>query len=312
MKSLKLAVDEYLNYRCNLGFILKADKLILYQFVVYLKKKKAEYVTCEHAKAFSKLNQNASKVSWAIRLAIIKRFTEYWVHMDSRTEIPITCLGSSTYQRNAPYIYSKSEIGRILTYCMTSSSSYEIDRYSYFIWFGLMVVTGMRTGEAERLDRSDLNLSEGILTIHNSKFRKSRQIPLHRSTVKALYDYLDYRDRCISKPKTTKLFISHLGTAISSNTIRKVFRKLLFKAKIQRTSSGRPRMIDFRHSFAVNTLIGCYTKCVSIDQKLILLSNYLGHVHLRHTYWYITITPKLLNIISNRLKRKGAGNDKEK
>lgn len=302
MKSLKHAVEEYINYRCSLGFILTHDKSILNQFVSYMKMKKATYVTREHAIALAKLNQHAARESWAVRLATIRRFAEYWVHMDPRTEIPTQCLGSCTYPRRAPYIYSYDEIRRILEYCEKSSSAYEIERYSYFTWYGLLATTGMRIGEVARLDRNDLNLAEGIITIHNSKFKKSRHVPLHGSTMDALKGYLNYRDHYIPKPKTSRLFIDHLGAALSAWRVRKIFRQLLSEVGIQRTFGGRPRIMDFRHTMAVNTLIRWHKRRVNMDQYIPLLSTYLGHVHLRHTYWYITATPELQRMVASRLK----------
>lgn len=222
MKSLEQAVKEYINYRCSLGFILTHDKLILSRFVEYMKAEKATYVTNKHAIAFAKLNPHTSRVNWAVRLATVRRFAKYWIHMDARTEIPTQDLGSTTYSRQAPYIYSDDEIQRILECCKTSSSTYEIERYSYFIWYGLMAVTGMRIGEVVRLDRNDVNLTEGVITIRNSKFKKSRHIPLHRSTVKALNEYVNYRDHYTPKPKTSRLFIDHLGAALSAYRVRKI------------------------------------------------------------------------------------------
>ena len=308
MKSLKRAVDEYFNYRCSLGFVLKNDKSILNQFVAYMKEKKATYVTSEHAIAFAKLNPQASRVWWAVRLGSIRRFAKYWFHMDTRTEIPTQCLGPSTYQRRAPYIYSDDEIKRILDRCMTSSSTSEIERYSYFTWYGLMALTGMRIGEVSRLDRNDLNVAEGVITIHNSKFKKSRHIPLHQSTVKTLVSYLNYRDRHIPTPKTSRLFIDRLGAALSIDRVRKAFRRLLIEVGIQKPD-GRQRIMCLRHTFAVNTLIRWYRRHVNIDQHIPLLSTYLGHAHLRHTYWYLTATPKLLKLVASSLennKRKGS------
>jgi integrase/recombinase XerD len=302
MKSLEYAVTEYINYRCSLGFTLRNDRLILNHFVEYMKMKKATFITAKHAIAFARLNPHASRVCWAVRLATIRRFAEYWIHTDTRTEIPAQCLGSTTYSRRAPYIYSDDEIGRILECCKTSSSAYKIERYSYFTWYGLMAVTGMRIGEVARLDRNDLNLAEGVITIRNSKFKKSRHIPLHRSTVEALARYLNYRNHYTPKSKTLRLFINRQGTALSVDRVRKVFRKLLCEAGIQRNSDGRPRIMDLRHTLAVNTLIRWYRRRINIDQYIPLLSTYLGHAHLRHTYWYITATPKLLKLIASHLE----------
>jgi integrase/recombinase XerD len=308
MKSLEQAVKEYINYRCSLGFTLTHDKSILNHFVEYMKEKKATYITTKHATAFAKLNPQASRVNWAVRLATIRRFAEYWVYMDARTEIPTQHLGSCTYPRRAPYIYSDGEIRRILEYCERFSSTYEIERYSFFTWYGLLAVTGMRIGEVARLDRNDLNLAEGIITIHNSKFKRSRHIPLHRSTVDALKSYLNYRDLCIPKPKTPRLFIDHLGGPLSAWKVRKVFRQLLSKVGIQRASNDQPKIMSLRHTFAVNTLIRWYKHRVNIDQHIPLLSTYLGHVHLRYTYWYITATPELLQLIASRLEDNKRGN----
>jgi integrase len=166
----------------------------------------------------------------------------------------------------------------------------------------------MRIGEVARLDRNDLNLAKGIITIHKSKFKKSRHVPLHRSTVDALTGYLNYRDLYMPKPKTSRLFINHLGGALSAWKVRKVFRQLLSEVGIQRTFDGRPRIMDFRHHLAVDTLIRWYKRHVNIDQHIPLLSTYLGHAHLRHTYWYITAIPELLQHIASRLEYNKRGN----
>lgn len=302
MKSVKNAVEQYLNYRCSLGFTLRNDKLILKKFVSYMSTKRATYVTSELAVSFAQLNPHTSYVNWAVRLATIKRFAEYWRHVDSRTEIPVQCFGSSTYERQAPYIYSDDEVKKLLECCKKSSSAYEIERYSYFIWYGLMAVTGMRISEVERLNRADLNLAEGLITVWNSKFGKSRNIPLHSSTLQILVSYLDYLDLHIPNPKTSRLFIDRLGNPLSTDRVRKVFKRLLIEEGIPKTADGRPKIMGLRHTFAVNTLIRWYKRRVNIDQHIPLLSTYLGHVHLRHTYWYITVTPCLLNIIASRMK----------
>jgi len=168
----------------------------------------------------------------------------------------------------------------------------------------LLAVTGMRVGEAIRLNRNDLDFEGGVLTIWLSKFGKSRELPLHDSTLDALRAYLRRRDRLFPRPTAPSLFISTAGTRLMYCNVQWTFARMVYAAGLKpRSAACRPRLHDFRHSFAVSTVIDAYRADVNVAARLPLLSTYLGHVHPDHTYWYLSAAPELLGLAGQRLER---------
>ena len=152
--------------------------------------------------------------------------------------------------------------------------------------FGLLAVTGMREGEAIGLDRGDVGLEAGSLTIRDSKFNKSRQLPLHPSTVKVLRDYSAQRDRLCPQPAASSFFISVLGRRLTRRRVLAVFTRLVDQAGLTpRGGSRRPRVHDLRHGFAVATLLDWYRDGSDVAARMPLLSAYLGHARPSSTYW---------------------------
>jgi integrase len=172
---------------------------------------------------------------------------------------------------------------------------------------GLLAVTGMRLGEAIRLDRSDLDTDEGILTIRDSKFSKSRQVPLHPSVVAVVADYGKLRDRECPSPNAPSLLVSTVGSRLISQNVHYVFARLVRHAGLQaRSDRCRPRLHDFRHSLAVNTLLGWYRDGLDVETRLPLLSTFLGHTKPANTYWYLSAVPELLALAAER-REQGLG-----
>jgi integrase/recombinase XerD len=233
MKSVHEGVNEYLAFRCRLGFKLLETKHILAEFATYMERHKAPYVTSKLALGFAKLNPKGSPARWAVRLAIIRRFCEYWKAIDSRTEVPPLGLLPHPYHRRSPYIYTDNEINLLLKCCL-QLQMHEHEQYTYFILFGLLSVTGMRISEVLNLTRDSVDTHNGIIKVSKGKFQKSRYLPLHKSTTKILQDYIDYRDRCILAPKTANFFLDHFGRSLSDNKVRRTFVKLLTMAAIKK------------------------------------------------------------------------------
>jgi len=167
---------------------------------------------------------------------------------------------------------------------------------------GLLAVTGMRIGEALRLDRDDIDWRAGLLVVRQTKFRKSREIVLHPTTVAALRGYLRQRDGCWPHPDTAAVFITTDGTRLGYRYTAETFRQLAAQAGLTRRSpSCRPRPHDLRHSFAVNTLLDAYRTGGDVHTIVPLLSTYLGHVDPANTYWYLSAAPELLALAAQRL-----------
>lgn len=308
MKSLKQSVNDYLNLRWNLGFKSRETSSILNHFVDFMKHKKAKHISNELSLSFATMNPNCALGTCERRLSVVRQFAMYLSASDPKTEVPPNHLLPSIRKRRLPYIYSDLEIMKLL-HCSDDGTRSKLDQYSFYTLFGLLAVTGMRLGEALRLDRSDVDTSNRTITIRQSKFGKSRYIPIHRTTADALKAYSGHRDSFLSEPKSSQFLIGHHGFGISERTIRQIFYRRLKRIGINnKTGNQLPRISDLRHSFSVKTLLNWYQNGVrNIDHLIPLLSTYLGHVKPTNTYWYITGTPELLKFAVTRLKMRQKG-----
>jgi integrase len=172
----------------------------------------------------------------------------------------------------------------------------------------LLAVTGTRLCEAINLDRSDVDLETGLILIRQTKFNKSRQLPLHSTTISALKEYAKQRDMLCKKPTAPSFFVSTRGTRLIDVVVHRVFRQLIAQLGLEpRAGSGQPRIHSLRHNFAVSTLRDWYRSGMDVTSKLPILSAYLGHVDPISTYWYLQATPDLLELAAQRIENPGRG-----
>lgn len=294
------AATDYLATRRAMGYKLTYQGQMLGQFVDYLEGVGAEHLTITHALSWAKQPQDAAPVWWAVKLGMVRGFARYLSAFDPATEVPPVGLLPEPSHRIVPYIYSDQDIAWLLEAAGRLHPEHRADTYQTLI--ALVAVTGMRVGEAVRLDRDDIDFDQGLLTIRNTKFGKSRQLPLHPSTVEALAAYAHRRDQRRRKPIAPSLFTSTVGTRLLRDNVSTVFPRLVSDAGIEWPEGRRPpRLHDLRHSFAVHCVIGWYRNGVDVERRLPLLSTYLGHIAPSSTYWYLTAVPELLQLIADRL-----------
>src|SRR5664280_1433827 len=245
-------------------------------------------------------SSGAARTWWAVRLSTVRAFARYLSALDPATQIPPAGLISAGSHRIVPYIYTDEDVTQLIEAAGRLGNAHRADTYQTVI--GLVTVTGMRAGEAVRLDRDDVDLEQGMLTIRNSKFGKSRQVPVHTSSVEALAAYARRRDQRQPRPKGASFFTSTTGTRLLRDNVSTVFPSLVRDAGLDDSGRRRPpRLHDLRHSFAVHSLIRWYRQGLDVEQQLPLLSTYLGHVAPSSTYWYLSAVPELLELIANRL-----------
>jgi integrase len=177
---------------------------------------------------------------------------------------------------------------------------------TYATLFGLLTVTGMRISEALALNRSDVDWIEGVLTIRRTKFGKTRLVPVHATTRRALERYARFRDRIYPKPKAESVLVSECGNRLTQDTVRWTFTRLSRQIGLRGPSDRRgPRLHDFRHRLAVDTLLRWYRTGADVERHLPELSTYLGHTHFSDTYWYLSAVPELLQLAAARLETRG-------
>lgn len=306
MKSLVEGIQEYLDYRWRVGFQTRvATKRLLLKFVAFIKGQGGKHITTQLALAFATINPELSSITWASRLSKIRQFAKYWSVNDPKTEIPPVNLIPRSNTHHTPHIYSDNEIIKLLESVKKNFRIDPLDRYTYFALFGLLAVTGMRPHEALNLKREDVDISHQIITIHESKFRKSRYIPIHQTTANILCDYAKYRDHCFPVPKSPEFFIGHHGNKPASNTLLDNFHKHLKKIGVKKGKDDHyARIMDLRHTFVIKNLTRWYKNDVTnIDRYIPVLSTYLGHDKPSSTYWYLTANPDLSNAILKRIKK---------
>lgn len=277
---------------------------MLQQFLDYLETAGVKTITTEHALAWACQPARSDSSWWSLRLCAVRGFAKYMQNFDSRTEVPPRDLLPWKSPRACPYLYTEEEILALIDAAKTLTSPLRVTTYQTLI--GLLAVTGMRVGEAINLDCSDFDARRGVLRIRHAKFNKTRELPLHATTVAALRRYRAHRVRDNLKVTTTALLISPAGTRLLYCNVQWTFQRLLRQAGlIARTRRCRPRIHDLRHSFAVRTLIDAYGDNADAQQRLTVLSTYLGHVNPVSTYWYLSAAPELLGAAAERLERDG-------
>jgi len=302
MSNLQAALDEYLNIRRALGFKLKDEGTVLPQFLLFLEKKDASFITTDLALQWATQPENVLPAHWARRLSMVRVFARFHSAVDPRTEIPPQDLLPFRYRRKPPYIYDDSEISRLLEASNHLRPAIGLRASSYSTLFGLLAVTGMRVSEPIALNRQDVDLTRGILTVRLTKFGKPRLIPVHLSTVDKLAEYSRLRDRLLTSPRCPSFFVSEQGTRLTHWSVRWTFVKLSREIGLRGPhESHGPRLHDLRHTFAVKTLLRWYQAGVDVERHMPELTTFLGHTHVNDTYWYISAVPELLRLANKRL-----------
>jgi len=206
MKALKEAIQDYLVLRRGLGFKLKKHSRCLKEFASFLEQAGASQITTRLALQWATKPQHVQQVEWAARLSVVRGFARYWSATHPMTEIPPEGLLPYRHSRPKPHLYSDEQIHQLLEAAKNMPTTHRLQPWTYHCLLGLLAVTGLRISEALNLRSTDVDWSEGILTIRDSKFGKSRLIPLHASSLKVLDDYGARRDRLFKHRKTPYFF----------------------------------------------------------------------------------------------------------
>jgi integrase/recombinase XerD len=308
MKSLNHAVDDYLALRRSLGFKLREYGDCLHEFASFLAKNRSAHVTNKLAVEYATQRQYEKPVSWSRRLIIIRGFARYSIGADPRTEIPPIGLLRFRSRRARPYIYSQDEIRSLLQAALKIESPHKLQPHTYHCLFGLLAVSGLRLGEALNLQSQDVDWSEGVLTIRGAKFGKTRLVPLHPSTLAALRDYAGLRDKIFTGRILPTFLVTSHGTKLEKTNLSRIFRELSRQIGIRKPGVRHgPRLHDFRHRFAIETLLQWYRTGEAVNRRMPVLSTYLGHVNVSGTYWYLGSTPELIAAASNLIEARWKG-----
>ena len=306
MSGLGLALNDYLKLRRGLGYKLEKEQKLLPNFVAYLEGHNSSFVTTKLSLEWATLTPTVASPDWkSKRLCMVRGFAKYLHAFDSRTEVASQELLPRSRKRVPPILYSDKDIVELLKAANEICTPVQAGTYSTLI--GLLAVTGMRIGEVIALDRTDIDWDNKLLVVGDSKFGKSRELLLHPTTIDALRAYAQIRDQAFANLRTPSFFVSLAKKRLTYDSVRTNFVSLAQQAGLCEKRPRLPRLHEFRHTFAVRTLLRWYKDGLNVESRLPLLSTYLGHVSPTNTYWYLTATPELLRLAAERRTRVRGG-----
>jgi integrase/recombinase XerD len=304
MNELGCHAEDYLRLRRSLGFKLRLHGPLLAKFVDYLDAEGATTLTTDLAVSFAQLPQGVQPIVWAHRLSMVRGFARYMQALDPATEVPPHDVFAARYQRPTPYLWQESEVLDVMAAACQLRPP--LCALTYETFFGLLWCTGMRIGETIGLQRDDVDLNAGVITVREAKLGRCRLVPLQPSTTNALTGYAASRDRLCPQPRSQTFFVSSRGTTLIPQAVGQTFHRLAVRTGL-RTETKRPRVHDLRHSFAVRALVSWCRSGIDVETRMLVLSTYLGHVNPTDSYWYLSASPELIELVAERLDGGPAG-----
>lgn len=303
MSELSEAAERYLSMRRRLGFKLVYDGHVLADFVAFCEQRGASTITTQLAVHWATLPQGTSPAYMAGRLTIVRGFAKYRSATDPETEVPPLGLLPHRYHRKPPHLYSDLELALLIEAAHGLPSKTGLRAQTYSCVFTLL---GMRVSEVMNLDDDDVDLDQQTLVVMCTKFGKSRLVPLHSSSVDALRRYVRFRRQHHPKPRCSAFFVTEAGIRLTYSCLRDTFTRLSHEIGLRGPGDSHgPRLHDFRHSFAVRTLLDWYRAGVDVEPRMPVLAAYLGHAHVSDTYWYLSAAPELMQLAVERVETGG-------
>ena len=273
MTAIRDALARYLTVRRALGTRLQEPAMTLGYFVDFLDLQGSKFITTDLALRWACQPKHVQRATWARRLTMVRQFAAWLSAFDPRTEVPPKRILNARHRRSKPYIYTEQEIDRLMIEAAFLPSPMGLRALTYVTLIGLLAVTGIRPGEVGALNLSDVDLKNGILVIRQTKFGKSRFVPIDDSTCSALSDYANRRNKLYARLQTNSFFVSERGTRLSLGSARRTFAKVSCAVGLRTAKGGRrigrgPRLQDFRHTFATRRIIKWYQAGLDVNREL--------------------------------------------
>jgi site-specific recombinase XerD len=305
---LQPAVDQYVSHKRSLGLQCKTMARILRAFCKTIGDVNVDEVREESAKAFIYGNGPVTS-NLHHKFQVLRGFYRYLLSRGHVTSSPLPTQIPKEPERLIPYIYSREELQGVLKAAEKQSLGCHLETHTLRALLLLLYGAGLRISEALRLTMADLDIEQRLLTIRETKFDKTRLLPLGPDLSQALTVYLAARyERRHPSPPEAFLLVTRHSLPLSVQLAEDTFKRLCRRVGVRRKDGNRflPRLHDLRHAFAVHRLTACYREGGDVQRLLPQLSTYLGHVDIDSTQRYLTLTPELLGQASNRFEQYGA------
>jgi len=308
--SVQSRVQDYLAERRRLGFQLKSSGRTLMNFARYVDTlNQVGPLTLEVMIDWARQDKQGCHrpETWARRFKLLRPFARYLQQFEPATAIPDEAVFGPIPGWLMPHIYRVHEVVDLLAAARGLGAAGDLRAVTYETLFGLIAATGLRLSEAVHLLDTDVDLMLGLLTVRQTKFNKSRQLPLHPSTTAALLSYRQLRHQHVQERPDAPFFVNtrgkHRGEKLSLRQVDRVFSGL--REQLGWTNCGAhdaPRIHDLRHTFAMRRLMLWYEQGTDIDQAMLALSTYMGHAKISYTYWYLTAAPELMAVAAGKFE----------
>jgi integrase len=309
--TMRTLVERYLVERRRLGFDLRRSAYALRSFARHVGAVGHRGpLTMEVMVDWARRDSHGSTDphTWARRLKLLRSFTRWLQQFEPRTEVPDDAIFGPVPERLAPHIYSEQEFVDLLAAARRLGPQTGLRGVVFETLFGLIGCCGLRLSEALTLRNMDIDLKRGMLAIHRTKFGKSRQVPMHQSCVDALRHYRSMRDLAGEPAQDEAAFFvgtrgQRRGMPLSTHQVERVFAGLREQLGWRnRGSHHAPRIHDLRHTMIVRRVMLWHTQGVDVDQAMLALSTYVGHVNVTNTYWYLSAVPELIGLAAQRFE----------
>jgi site-specific recombinase XerD len=298
------AVEQYVQHRTSLGMKFTSAAAILKRFSKACEPSAVEMIDSERVRAFLFAGGTETR-NTEQKWSTLRGFYRFAVSRGMVDKSPLPTTIPRVTKHFVPYIYSKEEISRLLE-SAANLPVRTLQPHTVRMLVLTLYGTGLRCSEALRLRIQDVDLVAQLLCVNASKFYKDRLVPVGSEVTLALRNHLTIR-RVLGHPEDAEspFLTTNEGGAISLHLADQAFRRLCRIAHVRREDHDRfqPRLHDLRHTFAVHRLIAWYQSGADLNRMLPRLSTYLGHVELKHTQHYLTMTPELLQQASRRFEQ---------
>jgi integrase len=297
-RTMLAKVRAYLAERRVLGYQLRSQGYLLLNFARYADSQGHQGpLTCSLVLSWACLPKAAERLYWAHRLEVVRSFARYLLPKEPRTEVPPRHLLGSAHRRPCPHLYSRVQLQGLLH--RAGQFKGPLRPHTWQTLIGLLACAGLRISEALRLKPEDLDWEQGLLIVRESKYRKTRLVPLHPSAMKPLRAYAQRRQERF--PLAQHFFVSERGNGLARAAVGQTFKQLRQGIAFTRRP---PRLHDLRHTLASRVLQRAQASGKGAANRILILSRFLGHSHVEDTYWYLSALPQLLAQAAQRFALK--------
>jgi len=297
-------MKSFLNLRRSLGFILKKTEYCLYDFDLYLLKKfpNAKVVSRKIIEGYLKTTCQLHSTTRSDRVSVLRQFLKYLFQYNTDTYIPEKSLVPTPRVKLKPHIYTKRQVLRLMEAARSLPPAGLLRSHTCATIIGLLWVSGLRISEVVHLNTEDVDLEQGLLHIRQTKFFKSRIVPISKSTVAALDAYKKKKNSLgYSSTNTSPFFVNRRAKRYPTSNIQHTFHDLVVKLNFKTTQGGFPRLHDFRHTFATRWIDDLYKSGKDPNAYLPILATYLGHTNIANTQVYLHMSMDLLHNAGEKL-----------